>query len=177
MEATGAGGDDMNNRTARKRLLASALAPRNMPVEEIRALHFGTPSDWDTAGDQDWQRFVAVAASMHPPVKTPYTPPGGINFFRLHALALDRLEELLDDILPNGFEGPSCEGNWCWHGSHPNRPELVLVCMLGGGWSEPNTGKSGKDLVSLYGRIYGVSNGRAAHLLAEWLNADVVAHA
>jgi hypothetical protein len=167
----------MNNRTARERLLAAALSPRHMPGEQVRALHFGTPSDWDTAGDQDWQRFVAVAAAMHPPVKTPYTPPGGINFFRLHALALDRLDELLDDILPDGHEGPTDAGHWAWHGSHPERRELVQVDLMVGAWTEPNTGKSGKDLVSLYGRIYGVSNGRAAHMLAEWLNADVVAHA
>ena len=167
----------MNNRTARERLLASALAPRNMPAEQIRALHFGPPSDWDTAGDQDWQRFIAIAAAAQPPPPKRYVPPGGIDFFRLNALALDRMDELLRDILPDGHEGPTDAGHWAWHGSHPQRRELVQVDLMVGAWTEPNTGKSGKDLLSLCAHLFGVSNGRAAHLMADWLDVGVRAHA
>jgi hypothetical protein len=78
--------------------------------------------------------------------------------------------------LPDGHEAGSWGGRWCWIGSHPLRPEPVHVCLTVGIWNEPNTGRAGLDLVSLYSHVFGVSPGRGAHLLAQWLGAEVRAY-
>ena len=160
-----------------------ALRARQGELSAIRALHFGTPHDRaPVAADL---RFCHLAGPTLIDLLDKQTPPrphpplrrGGIDFHRLHCLALDRLPELLAVILPQGREAGSWGGRWCWIGSHPMRPESVHVCLMVGVWTEPNTGRAGLDLVSLYSHVFGVSHGRGAHLLAQWLGAEVRAYA
>jgi hypothetical protein len=150
-------------------------------TDAVCLLHFGDGAP--AAVNADWDTFVVLAAQEfrrlqgHTEPARRAVPPGRIDFHRLHCLALDRLPELLAFLLPIGTEAPSEAGNWCWFGSHPNRRIIVAVCLLSGAWDEPATGKGGRDLVSLYGHLFGVSGGRAAHMLAEWLGAELRAYA
>jgi hypothetical protein len=170
-----AGGDRMMD------LREIAARARRGDVEAVRLLHFGDGTQRES--DPAWAALCAVAGPRFRDAADTWTPqpravpPGGIDFHRLHCLALDRLPELLALLLPEGQEGGTAAGAWAWHGWHPLRPELVQVCLLGGTWTEPNTGRSGRDLVSLYGHMFGVGNGRAARMLAEWLGAEVRAYA
>lgn len=107
------------------------------------------------------------------PLVIPAPTPGRLDFHRIHALALDRLDEVIDWFLPIGRE---TEGAY-WEGHHPLRPELVRVSLLTGAWSEPNTGRSGPDLVSLVARLFGMRQGAAAAALARKLKVEVIAHA
>ncbi len=158
-----------------------ALRARRGEIEAIRALHF--QPGHKRSFDPDALEFCLRAGptfvhliDKHVP-RRPAILRSGIDFYRLHALALDRLDELLAVILPEGHEGGGWGGRWCWIGAHPLRPERVEVCLLIGCWNEPNTGAAGLDLVSLYSHVFGVSPGRGAHLLAEWLGAEVRAYA
>jgi hypothetical protein len=117
--------------------------------------------------------FCARLEKHAPEPKPNTTRPGAIDFRRLHCLALDQLDELLAVILPDGQEAKSWGGRWCWIGSHPLRPEPVHVCLMVGVWNEPNSGRAGRDLVSLYAHLFGISGSRAAHLLAQFLGAEV----
>lgn len=106
--------------------------------------------------------------SLFTPPIIPYTPPGKIDFFRIHALALDRLGDLLAVLLPTGTETDDAR----WLGCHPDRPMLVSVSLLSGCWDEPNTGRAGRDLVSLTAHCCGLSQAAAARRLAAWLGAE-----
>ena len=158
-----------------------AVRCRQRDLVAIRLLHFSDGAPRPT--DPDWTAFIDAAAPefctrIDRDIPKPrLVASDGIDFHRLHCLALDRLEELLDFLLPEGHEGATAGGRWSWNGHHPQRREMVQVCLLVGTWAEPNTGKSGRDLISLYGHMFGVSPGRAAHMLAEWLGAEIRAYA
>ena len=107
------------------------------------------------------------------PWQPPYTSPGQLDFFRIHAYALDRLGDVLATFLPHGAELPGAY----YVGSHPDRPILVRVCLLGGAWNEAETGQSGRDLVSLIAHLFGMSQAQAARKLSAWLGIAAVAHA
>ena len=146
----------------------------------IRILHFAPgagPSprsavQWEVVCIQQGRATLAWLLPKGEPQFRP-VPPGGIDFNRLHCLALDRLPELLAMTLPSGHETDDGRGHWCWAGTHPQRPELVHVNLLTGSWNEPNTGRAGLDLVSFFARVFGLSPGRAAHEMARWLGAEV----
>ena len=106
------------------------------------------------------------------PWQPPPSTPGRLDFWRIHALALDRLADLLAAFLPVGSETADA----CWEGWHPQRYVLVRVCLLSGAWSEPSTGRSGPDLVSLIAHLFGLRQGAAAARLARWLDVEVVAY-
>ncbi len=146
----------------------------------IRILHFAPGADlsprcavqWEAACIQQGRATLAWLFPKGEPQLRP-VPPGGIDFHRLHCLALDRLPELIAMALPDGREIGDGRGRWCWAGSHPQRPELVHLNLLTGSWDEPNTGRAGLDLVSFFARVFGLSPGRAAHEMARWLGAEV----
>lgn len=170
-------------RTRERAVRDLAARARRGDLEAMRLLHFGE-YPWQKLEDYEYGYWIIAAVEFrrieygrNPPARHPGVPPGSLDFFRLHALALDRLDELLAFILPEGHEGPTASGRWVWFGHHPQRPELVTVCLLTGAWSEPNAGCGGRDLVSLYGHVFGVSPGRAYHMMAEFLDVDAVAYA
>jgi hypothetical protein len=95
---------------------------------------------------------------------------GQIDWWRVHSFALDRLDELLPIVLPDGELTE--EGDWRgWH--HEGEPWFVVNRYIGT-WSEPASGKRGDDLVGLIARIYDVKPGRAAGKLARWLAIEAV---
>ena len=102
-----------------------------------------------------------------------YAPKGKLDFFRIHSLTLDRLGDFLTLILPEGSETYDAR----WLGAHPLRPILVSVSLLSGAWEEPDTGRAGRDLVSLTAYLLGVSQTAAARRLAAWLGASEVRYA
>ena len=95
----------------------------------------------------------------------PYTPPGRLDFYRIHAHALDRLGDVLALLLPDGAETDDAR----WIGSHPKRPLRISVSLLSGCWEEVDTGRTGPDLVSLVAHLFGIRQGEAARRLAQWL--------
>jgi hypothetical protein len=163
-------------------ILELARLARSGDIHAMRALHFG-PS-WDAGRPPGgWFTTALAAARAELEAETeadktrrrrPRSVQGRIDFFRIHALALDRLAEVIAVILPIGEEGPSARGRWCWRGHHPNRPAVVQVCLLAGAWYEPDSGRGGVDLVSLYSHMFGVKNSRAAAMLADLLDCDLV---
>lgn len=94
-------------------------------------------------------------------------PPGQLDFWRIHAFALDQLDDLLAVLLPNGTREGATWGGW-----HPDRPGMVNVCLLGGAWDEPGTGRGGRDLVSLVAYLGGLGQGQAARWLASWTGIE-----
>lgn len=111
--------------------------------------------------------------SLFRPITHPCAPPGQIDFFRIHALALDRLGDVLTLLLPDGAETADA----FWIGSHPERPKLVKVSLLSGAWEELDSGRTGRDLVSLTANQFGLKQAIAARRLAAWLGADAVRYA
>jgi hypothetical protein len=103
-----------------------------------------------------WERSVAV---------------GKIDYFRAHAYALDRLEELLEHILPVGDVVDET-----WRGRHDEQSDWITVSLINGEWSDPANKKQGRDIVSLIGHIYGLSQGRAAIELGQWAGVQAVRH-
>jgi hypothetical protein len=99
--------------------------------------------------------------------------PGELDFWRIHALALDRLGDVIGWFLPEGVE----TDDGYWQGLHPDRPILIRVSLLTGKWTEPISGRSGADLVSLVAHLFAISQPKAAAALARKLGANVVAHA
>jgi hypothetical protein len=112
------------------------------------------------------------------PITRPWQPPpptpGRVDFFRIHALALDRLGDVLMWFLP---EGSKTGLGTFWEGHHPTRQLMVRVSLLSGAWAEPDTGASGKDLVSLTAHLFGLPQGKASVALARKLGVAVFAHA
>ena len=166
-------------------LVRLAMGARLGDLDALRELHFGTPEQrarWaETPFGSISPEFMAagsVAMAKQVADLVPWQPqaakPGQIDFRRIHAFALDRLPKLVAHILPDGREQAGFGGaRWCWVGSHPQRPEMVEVCLLIGAWSEPNSGRAGRDLCSLYANMFGVSAGRGAHMLAEFCRLEL----
>ena len=102
---------------------------------------------------------------------------GGLDFWTVNALALDRLEKLLAILLPEGFDGFSDAGGRAWIGSHPDRPVTVAVDLLSGGWDELDTGQGGSDPISLVAHVAGIGQGQAARWLADWIGTRGRRHA
>jgi hypothetical protein len=172
--------------TWHQRLCSLASRARLDDIDALRELHFADATDDRRSIDEVlWQSWCEEAAPVFQKLLFPHQKAnlfssmrtGKIDFYRLHCLALDRLPQLLHLTLPYGEEVAGPGGTWCWLGSHPDRPEIVRVELLVGTWDEPNTGKSGRDLVSFFGHMFGLSPGRAAHEIAKWMGAEVRAHA
>lgn len=98
--------------------------------------------------------------------------PGQMDFWRIHAFALDRLDELLELLLPEGAEGITNRGIVAWTGWHPDRPTIVVVNLLTGAWDEPQTGRGGADLIGLVAHLCGLGQGQAARWLADWTGIE-----
>lgn len=105
-----------------------------------------------------WERSVAV---------------GEIDFWKVHAYALDRYGELLSRVLPLG-DFSDCYTTW--RGRHDKRGNWITVLLLSGAWSDPTARKYGSDLVGLIAHIYRLTPRRAAIRLGQWLGIDAVRH-
>ena len=67
---------------------------------------------------------------------------GQVDWWRVHAYALDRLDELLSRSLP---DGQFTDNGTAWRGRHD---EAAPWSLLAGTWSEPATGKRGSESAS-----------------------------
>lgn len=128
------------------------------------------------AGDRFRARMDAAAWPRGLPWKRPLRP-GGLDFWRIHAFALDFLPELLAVLLPEGARTITGGGADAWVGWHPDRPEPIAVCLLGGAWDEPGTGAGGRDLVGLVAHLTGQGQGQAARWLAGFCGIEGRRHA
>lgn len=131
---------------------------------------------WAAAGEGFRARLDAAAWPRGAPWKRPLRP-GGLDFWHIHAHALDQLDDLLGALLPHGATGRTELGSIAWIGSHPDRPETVQVCLLTGRWNEPRTGRGGPDLVGLVAYLTGESQGTAARWLARFCMIEGRRHA
>ena len=106
-----------------------------------------------------WERKVAV---------------GEVDYFKVHAYALDRILELLPKALP--WDADFVDHRTVWRGRHDERAHWITVSLLTGEWFEPAASKCGTDLVSLIAHIYGMPRRRAAIRLAQQLGIEAVRH-
>lgn len=154
---------------------ALAAAARRGDVARMRELHGidaalvrlepGLQAAWAEAG-REWSE------RLNPPRRP--VRPGGIDFVRLHALALDRLDDLLADMLPEGSDVVTADGWIAWRGRRPGHASPVDVDLLIGRWDQYDTGRGGHDLVSLRAFLDdGSTMGRAARSLAAWLKVGL----
>jgi hypothetical protein len=98
---------------------------------------------------------------------------GQIDYFKVHAYALDRLDELLGTVLP---DGDFTDNGTAWRGRHDERAHWITVSLLSGEWFDPIARKRGNDLVGLIADVYRMSRRRAAIRLAQQLGIEAVRH-
>ncbi len=103
--------------------------------------------------------------------------PGHLDFWRIHCAALDRLDELLALLLPNGREGSTALGELVWVGLLPHWQGIIFVNLMTGAWNEPAAERGGRDLIGLAARMGGMGQGQAARWLAEWTGIEGRRHA
>jgi len=99
---------------------------------------------------------------------------GEIDWWHVHAHALDRIDELLPRIL-SGREAADDEVTW--RGRHDATGPPIEVSLLTGRWFDHTAHKRGYDLVSLFAHIYRMPPRRAALALAEWCGTEAIRHA
>ena len=123
------------------------------------------------------QEAVLGARVEVPTIAGPVTlaiPPRSANGARLRLRGRGIREGhqyvVLTLVLPDGAQTDDAR----WIGSHPERPVLVSVSLLSGAWEEPDTGRTGRDLVSLVAHLFGLSQAQAARRLAADTGAIVV---
>ena len=100
--------------------------------------------------------------------------PGGIDYWKAHAYALDRIEELLERALP---ERESTADETIWRGRHRPDGNWVEVSLLSGRWSDAAASRRGWSLPALIGHVYRMPTWLAAVKLGQWLNVEVRRHA
>lgn len=92
-----------------------------------------------------------------------FSPP--LDFAGVNAFALRALPGLLAQWLPEGRR----EGNE-WVARNPTRndqhPGSFKINLLRGQWADFATGDKGRDVISLYAYLNGLSQGRACRELA-----------
>jgi hypothetical protein len=97
---------------------------------------------------------------------------GQVDYWRVHCFALDRLDELLGIILP---DGDVIDGS-AWRGRHDARCNWITVSLIGGQWSDQKAMKRGRDVISLCSHVYGMKPRQAAIGLGQWLGIEAVRH-
>ena len=97
---------------------------------------------------------------------------GEIDYWRVHAHALDRLGTVLAVFLPGGEPTPRV----CYVASHPHSGSRIEVSLLSGRWWDAGAGKQGRDLVSLVAHITGLTMPRAATKLARHAGVEARRH-
>jgi hypothetical protein len=96
---------------------------------------------------------------------------GRMDFARINAAALEVLEEILEELLPDGYRERDE-----WVALNPTRDDRnagsFRISLKTGKWCDfalPRGEASGSDPVSLYAYLLGLSNGEAARCLASML--------
>lgn len=138
---------------------------RNTVLDHLRQAR------WSEAGKGFRARLDAAAWPRGAPWKQ-QPRAGGLDFWHIHAHALDQLDDVLGALLPHGATGRTELGSIAWIGSHPDRPETVQVCLLTGRWHEPGTGRGGPDLVGLVAYLTGQGQGQAVRWLAKFYRIE-----
>jgi hypothetical protein len=98
-------------------------------------------------------------------------PVGRIDFWKVHAYGLDRLDELIGCLLP---DGDLVENDTAWRGRLDDRSPWIIVSLLSGAWSDPASGRRGDDLVSLVAHVLRMKPGRVAIRLGVLLGIEAV---
>ena len=89
-----------------------------------------------------------------------------INFIALREALLDQIDTLVPRWLPAGHQ----KGNYWYVGDFQGSAgKSANVNMTTGGWGDNGSDESGRDLISLYACIHGLSNVEAARELMEQL--------
>jgi hypothetical protein len=96
---------------------------------------------------------------------------GQVDWWRVHAWALDWIDELLEIVLP---DGELIDGGTVWRGRHDPQSPWFIVTLLSGAWSEPASGRRDDDLIGLVARVYRLPMRRAAIKLAQLLGIEAV---
>jgi hypothetical protein len=96
---------------------------------------------------------------------------GQVDFWRVHAYALDRLDDLLAAVLPHG----DFTEDGTWRGRNDEHGHWIEV-SFSGNWHDALASKRGHDLVGLVAHIYRMSRRRAAIRLARLLGIGAVRH-
>jgi hypothetical protein len=141
----------------------SPMSDQTKPPPDLDADPDANRAWWTAAADEFCRRMFP-----DDPRRKPAPRRTGLDFGRVNAFALDRLDELLTLVLPIGAEIATPAGRLAWEGWHPDRKIIVRVNLLTGAWDEPVTGLGGRDLVSLAAHILGLQQIQAARQLAAW---------
>lgn len=99
-----------------------------------------------------------------------HVPRGGIDTWKIHAYALDRLEEFLQRLLPLREE---TEDVTVWRGRRAEGSPAYEVDMLAGRWCAPGTKIKGDDVVTLVASVCDCLFSDAAETLGRWLQVEV----
>jgi hypothetical protein len=127
-------------------------------------------------GDILCRSLDADLRKLYPGGILPWERPvwvGAADWFKVHAYALDRIDELLARILPERTAAE--DGTW-WRGRHDAASPWIEVSLLSGKWSVPGARKRGFDLISLFAHIYRMPPRRAALAVAQWCEIEAVRH-
>jgi hypothetical protein len=143
-----------------------------------RFAHDEPPSDerWPVAGAEFRRRIDDDIRRRSPGGVLPgerQVRVGQVNFWRVHAYALDRLDELLEHVLP---AHELINGDTTWRGRANAHGNWTEVSLLSGEWFDPKAHKRGNDLVGLIAHVFRMSRRRAAIRLAAELGIEAVRH-
>ena len=135
------------------------------------------PDHWAEAGREFCRRIDDKIRKRSPGRILPWerkVAVGAIDYFKVHAYALDRLDELLERALP---DGDCIDNGSTWRGRHNEQSTWIEVSLLSGAWFDPAARKRGTDLVSLCAHIYRLTSSQAAVRLGQWLGVEAIRHA
>jgi len=131
---------------------------------------------WTEAGAAFRRRIDDDIRKRSPGGVLPWERPvvvGQVDYWRVHAWALDRIDELVHVVLP---DGGFIDSDTAWRGRRNERGNWITVALLTGAWFDPVASKRGSDLPGLISHIYRMSRRRAAIRLAAQLGVEAVRH-
>lgn len=132
--------------------------------------------EWWQAACAEFTRWVDDRLRQQHRGVLPWERPvaaGQIDYWKVHAYALDRLPELLCMIL---LDGELTDGGTTWRGRHDPAGDWFEVSMLSGQWCNASRRRRGWCLVGLVADIYRMPSWRAAQRLAQQLGIEAVRH-
>jgi hypothetical protein len=99
---------------------------------------------------------------------------GQVDYWRVHAYALDRILELLPKALP--WDADIIDHHTAWRGRHDKCSNWITVSLMTGRWFDSTASKRGDDLPGLIAHVYRMSRRRAAIRLAAMLGIEALRH-
>lgn len=145
-------------------------------TDQLPDTKHATDVDWRVVAGQFCRRIDDKMRERYPGHVLPWerrVAVGEIDYWRVHAYALERLGQLLVRVLPlGGFVNRYTT----WRGRHDESSNWIEVSLLTGDWSDPAARKHGNDLVGLVAHVYRLTPRRAAIRLGQWLGIEAVRH-